>query len=74
MNPAVTITGFFNDCFTINHGFVRVSDGTITTFDVPGAGTGFNQGTAPLGITPSGLIMGLYRDPDSGVHGFLRSP
>jgi hypothetical protein len=74
MNPAGTITGSFNDGFTINHGFVRTSDGTITTFDVPGAGTGFNQGTAPLGITPAGVIMGLYRDANYGVHGFLRIP
>ena len=74
MNPAGTITGSFNDGFTINHGFVRASDGTITTFDAPGAGTGFNQGTAPLGITPGGVIMGLYIDANYGVHGFLRIP
>jgi hypothetical protein len=74
INPAGTITGSFNDGFTINHGFLRTSDGTITTFDVPGAGTGFNQGTAPLGITPEGIIMGLYIDTNYGVHGFLRMP
>jgi hypothetical protein len=73
MNPAGTITGSFNDGFSINHGFVRARDGTITTFDVPGAGTGRNEGTAPLGITPKGVIMGLYFDA-SGTHGFLRSP
>ena len=74
INEAGTITGSFNDGFTINHGFVRTSDGTITTFDVPGAGTGFNQGTAPLGITPGGVIMGLYIDPNYGYHGFVRIP
>jgi len=74
MNPAGTITGSFNDGFTINHGFVRAKDGTITTFDVPDAGTGFNQGTAPLGITPRGVIMGLYFDANFVGHGFVRSP
>ena len=74
INPAGTITGSFNDGFTINHGFVRTNDGTIITFDVPGAGTGFNQGTAPLGITPGGVIMGRYIDADYGSHGFIRMP
>jgi hypothetical protein len=74
INEAGAITGSFNDGYTINHGFLRTNDGTITTFDVPGAGTGFNQGTAPLGITPGGIIMGLYIDASYGVHGFLRMP
>jgi hypothetical protein len=74
VNAAGVITGSFNDGFTINHGFVRAADGSITTFDVPGAGTGFNQGTAPLGITPEGVIMGLYIDGNYGVHGFLGIP
>jgi hypothetical protein len=74
ITPAGAITGSFNDGFTINHGFLRTSDGTITTFDAPGAGTGFNQGTAPLGITPAGEIMGLYRDANSVTRGFLFLP
>ena len=45
--------------------------GTLTTFDAPKAGTGFNQGTLPLAITPDGVIMGLYRDPNNLSHGFL---
>jgi len=74
INPAGTITGSFNDGFTHNHGFLRTSDGTSTTFDVPGAGTGFNQGTAPLGITPEGVVMGLYRDANYVYHSFLGIP
>src|SRR5258708_1308455 len=69
--PAGAITGSFNDGFSINHGFLRASDGTITTFDVPGAGTGFNEGTAPLGITPAGEIMGLYTAAHRVTHGCL---
>jgi hypothetical protein len=74
ITPAGVITGSFNDGFTINHGFLRASDGRLTTFDVPGAGKGFNQGTAPLGITPGGVIMGLYIDANGVNHGFLFLP
>jgi len=74
ITPSGAITGSFNDEFTHNHGFLRTSDGTVTTFDVPAAGTGFNQGTAPLGITPSGVIMGIYIDANYVHHGFLFFP
>jgi hypothetical protein len=72
--PDAAITGSFNDGFTINHGFLRARDGTVTTFDAPCAGTGFNQGTAPLGINPAGVIMGLYINANYGHHGFLLVP
>ena len=74
INPAGTVTGSFNDGFEINHGFWRTSGGTVTTFDVPGAGTGYNQGTLPIGITPGGVIAGSYRDAKSITHGFLFQP
>src|SRR3981081_1547817 len=35
ITPEDAITGSFNDGFTINHGFLRARDGTVTTFDVP---------------------------------------
>jgi hypothetical protein len=68
------ITGSFNDGFSINHGFVRTVDASVTRFDAPGAGTGFNQGTIPLGINPTGVITGFYIDKHSVNHGFLRTP
>jgi hypothetical protein len=75
ITPAGTITGSYNDGHGINHGFLRASDdGTITTFDAPGAGRGLNQGTLPIGITPAGVIMGLYRDANNVNHGFLFRP
>ena len=74
ITPGGAITGSFNDGFDINHGFLRANDGTVTTFDAPGAGTGFVQGTAPLGITPGGVIMGLYIDVNNVDHGFLFVP
>jgi hypothetical protein len=74
ITPAEVITGSFNDGFAVKHGFLRESDGRVTSFDVPGAGTGFNQGTVPLGISPAGLIMGLYIDAKYRPHGFLFIP
>jgi hypothetical protein len=53
---------------------VRASDGAITTFDVPGAGTGPFQGTIPLCNNPVGAITGYYIDANDVTHGFLRTP
>ena len=44
----------------------------FTTFDVPGAGTGPNQGTEPLNINAPGDITGAYIDRNGVNHGFLR--
>jgi hypothetical protein len=49
------------------------AQGTPTTFDVPGAGTGLYQGTFPKGINTAGAIAGYYLDANSVSHGFLRS-
>jgi hypothetical protein len=46
---------------------------TITPFDVPGAGTGYGQGTFPAAINPAGAITGSYADASSFYHGFLRA-
>jgi len=74
ISPAGTLAGVFNDGNSINHGFVRDVDGTLTTFDVPGAGTGLLQGTVPLGIAASDETMGFYTDTNNVNHGFLRIP
>ena len=58
----------------VNHGFVCALDGTITTFDVPGAETGPFQGTIPLANNPAGAITGYYIDASNVTHGFLRTP
>jgi hypothetical protein len=63
--------GSYNDAHTINHGFLRARDGTITAFDAPGARTGFNEGTVPLGITDLGEIMGEVIDSSDVAHGFI---
>jgi hypothetical protein len=47
---------------------------TITTFDVPGAGTGPGQGTVPIANNPANLITGYFIDTNGVNHGFLRTP
>jgi hypothetical protein len=68
------IIGSYNDANTVNHGFLRSWDGSITTFDAPDAGTGFNEGTVPLGITDLGEIMGEVIDSNDVTHGFILRP
>jgi hypothetical protein len=61
----------------VHHDLVRSPDGKLTTFDVPGAGTGTYQGTGcpgcDTGLNLSGAIAGIYSDANSVNHGFLRS-
>jgi hypothetical protein len=73
INPVGVITGGYVDPSGVNHGFVRASDGSITTFDVPGAGTAAGQGTLPASLNPAGDIVGEYSDADNVMHGFLRT-
>ena len=68
INQAGTVTGFYNDANNVEHGFLRAIDGTITTFDAPGA-----QFTSPTSINSLGEITGTYCDT-TGCHGFLRAP
>src|SRR5215831_13157301 len=61
------------DSSGVNHGYVRGSDGTVTTFDVPGAGTGSEQGTLGENINTPGMIDGEFIDASGAYHAFLRS-
>jgi len=54
-----------------SHGFQRFADGTISTFDAPGAGTGPFQGTYPYAINNAGAIAGTVTDSSNVSHGFL---
>lgn len=73
MNALGAITGFCNVGF-VNHGFVRSPDGTLTSFDPPGAGTmpHMGQGTFPFSINLFGAITGLVVNTDGSGHGFVR--
>jgi len=51
---------------------VRAPNGAITTFDIPGAGTGPFQGTiGGAGITPGGTVTSNYVDSSNVGHGFV---
>lgn len=59
--------GYYGGADRGHHGFVRAPDGSLSTFDVPGA-----AGTYPYAVNLLGQIAGLYRD-DAGVwQAFLR--
>ena len=73
INPAGVITGGFLDANEVEHTYLRFPDGTFTTFDAPGAGTGPFQGTGPNGINPAGAIVGPYTDASHVNHSFVRA-
>src|SRR6266567_299782 len=74
LNPAGAITPTSLDANNVFHGVLRAPDGTMTTFDVPGAGTSPFQGTLTFGIDPPGTIEGDYVDSSDVTHGFARFP
>lgn len=68
------ITGSYQDTNSTFHGFVRSPEGTLTTFEAPGADLGSFNGTAPCCINDLGAITGVYYDKTGFSHGFVRSP
>src|SRR5436189_271055 len=73
LNPAGAITATSLDASNVYHGVLRAPDGSMTTFDAPGAGTGLFQGTLTFGINPAGTIEGHYVHPSEVTHGFVRT-
>jgi hypothetical protein len=73
INPAGAITGYYMDENGAVHGYVRAPDGTITTFDAPGAGTGSGLGTYTWAINPAGTTVGVSQDNNGVYHGLLRT-
>jgi hypothetical protein len=69
--PNGEIEGVYVDVNGVLHGFVRSSQGTFSTFDSPGAGTGAGQGTLPESNNTVGAITGQYIDGNFVNHGFL---
>lgn len=72
-----TIVGPYEDTSGnfVAHTSVRRSDGTFTTFEVPGSSMLAGQGTlpgTPGGLNDFGAITGLYYDANNNFHGFLR--
>ena len=73
LNPAGAIAATSVDASDVSHGILRAPDGTMTTFDAPGAGTGPFQGTFTLGINTTGTITGYYVDAANVNHAFVRA-
>jgi hypothetical protein len=75
VNSAGAIGGFcvLAGSGNIAHGFVRDTDGTITVFDAPDAGTAKHEGTFPTSINTGGVITGMFSDTKSVYHGFVRA-
>src|SRR2546430_1018649 len=73
INQAGAICGAYIDDSNVFHSFVRAPDGTLTTFDAPGAGTGAFQGTVAFANNPAGAITGYYLDESNVNHGFVRA-
>ena len=73
INPAGAVTGTYFTTGVLFHGFLRAANGTIATFDAPGAGTGSVQGTFAFGINLAGAITGYYIDASNVNHGFVRA-
>src|SRR2546425_1179381 len=73
INPEGAIIGFYVDASSVQHGFVRSTDGTFTTYDAPGAGTGAGQGTLPESNNIPGAITGQFIDGNFVNHAFVRS-
>ncbi|MGA2590613.1 MAG: hypothetical protein ABSH32_11900 [Bryobacteraceae bacterium] len=73
INDAGAIAGYYIDASNVEHSYVRAASGTITTFDVPGAGTSAGQGTSAACINDAGVIAGAYTDASNVFHGFVRA-
>lgn len=83
VNDPGAAVGYYEDAAGVFHGFLRATDGTLTTVDVPSAAT--TPGTAPcvstpvagtviLGINNAGYLSGHYWDASYNEHGFLMTP
>ena len=51
---------------------MRAANGTITEYNVTGAGTGSGQGTESASISDLGAVTGNYIDSSGVNHGFVR--
>ena len=63
------IAGNYVDANGVAHGFLRIPNGDITTFDPSGS-----QGTYPNNVNNWGVTAGTYYDANFVRHGFLRNP
>jgi hypothetical protein len=68
INLGGEITGNYEDAANVFHGFVRYTDGSVTTFDASGSGRGAGEGTTPQNINSVGQIVGYYYHSHAVAH------
>src|ERR1700687_3774543 len=68
INASGDVTGQYVDAGGNGHGFLRTSNGAITTFDAPGA----IMATLGRSIDTNDDITGYCLDTNGHFHGFLR--
>jgi hypothetical protein len=61
-----SIVGSYTDSVGVTHGFKRWSNGSVVSFDYPGASL-----TSPARINDNGTIVGYYVGAQSSLHGFV---
>ena len=57
-NDLGDVVGTYTDAGIAQHGFLRYPNGSITSFDAPGAGSGPGQGTVAFAINNAGVVAG----------------
>jgi hypothetical protein len=67
-------TGYYQGSDQVQHGFVRLADGTISSVDAPDAGGTSGKGTLAQSINDAGVVAGYYQDSNGHRHGFVRTP
>jgi hypothetical protein len=80
INDLGEVSGYYVDSNFVYHGFLRSSDGRITTFDVPTTCTDTleppadcaYEGTYPGNVNVLGRVIGTYYGEDGNPHGFWR--
>jgi len=72
LNSEGEVTGTYLDANGAFHGFVRAANGTITEYNVKGAGTGSGQGTFASSISDLGTATANYIDSNGVNHGYMR--
>ena len=70
INDLGVSAGYYEDPKFVNHGFLRASDGTLTTFDPPVG----SLAAGPQSINSAGAITGAYIDATFTFHAYLRGP
>jgi uncharacterized membrane protein len=63
--------GNYYDAGGTMHGFIRGTNGTVTSFDIPGPSIPFST-AGVVSINDQGTIAGMYYDENFVTHGFVR--